>query len=101
MNDFDDVILGATDPGEDVAMLRTADGHAILLPLSLTKLHGEQLQAVADLQSKAVAVRRAQTQLRELVLENRDLGVSWAAIGWSVGTSGEAARQRWGDSRES
>ena len=32
----------------------------------------------------------------ELVAEARSAGLSWAVIGWSVGTTGEAARQRWG-----
>ena len=38
--------------------------------------------------------------LARLVAECRDYGVSWAAIGWSIGTSGEAARQRFGGSDE-
>ncbi len=38
--------------------------------------------------------------LRDAVLEARGQGHSWAAIGAMVGTSGEAARQRYGQAVE-
>ncbi|WP_206537691.1 hypothetical protein [Ilumatobacter nonamiensis] len=43
-------------------------------------------------------VSRAETEraLREAVVEARHDGHSWASIGAMVGTSGEAARQRYG-----
>jgi len=39
---------------------------------------------------------RAERQLVEAVREARRSGISWASIGAAVGTSGEAARQRYG-----
>ncbi|NIJ13525.1 hypothetical protein FHU38_003869 [Saccharomonospora amisosensis] len=46
---------------------------------------------------KAMAKRaQAERDLLDAVTAARDAGYSWAAIGAIVGTSGEAARQRYG-----
>jgi hypothetical protein len=42
------------------------------------------------------AQARAERQLIEAVREARRSGMPWASIGTAVGTSGEAARQRYG-----
>ena len=34
--------------------------------------------------------------MRELVADARNAGVSWGLIGWSLGMTGEGARQRYG-----
>lgn len=48
------------------------------------------------LQDAAAAVRDLEaTQARE-VARLRDLGASWAVVGWLVGMTGEGARKRWG-----
>jgi hypothetical protein len=48
---------------------------------------------------RLAAVRRAEADraLLEAVVDARQHHVSWAAIGSLLGTSGEAARQRYGD----
>jgi hypothetical protein len=48
---------------------------------------------------RLAAVRRAQADraLLDAVSDARDHQVSWAAIGDVIGTSGEAARQRYGE----
>lgn len=38
----------------------------------------------------------AEKQLADRVAEAREAGISWASIGAMIGTSGEAARQRYG-----
>jgi hypothetical protein len=46
---------------------------------------------------RAVTARaRAEADLADAVAAARVAGYSWAAIGTAVGTSGEAARQRYG-----
>lgn len=48
---------------------------------------------------RLAAARRAQADraLLDAVSDARDHQVSWATIGRSIGTSGEAARQRYGE----
>lgn len=52
--------------------------------------------AVAALRSAVLERSEAERHLLEAVRQARDSGMSWAAIGLLVGTSGEAARQRYG-----
>jgi hypothetical protein len=97
--DFDHVGLGNDDDAETsdgVQIMRTAAGRGVVLPRSLRGLKGQAAEVVSELQRTAVAIGQAQDDLGHLVAEARAHGVSWAGIGWSVGTSGEAARQRWG-----
>lgn len=69
-------------------------------------LAGPRPRAVAQLSGDAEVVfnglARSHRQLRQLedqladdVAAARGYGVSWATIGWAVGLSGEACRQRW------
>jgi hypothetical protein len=73
-------------------------GGAYLMPKSVTRLSGDAADVVAELQSAALARREISDRVEQLVREARDLGASWDAIGWSVGTTGQAARQRWAES---
>lgn len=52
--------------------------------------------AGARLQEATAALRGLEQQRAEEVARLRALGASWAVVGWLVGTSGEAARKRWG-----
>jgi hypothetical protein len=97
--DLDPVDVGNDDESEvsdGVAVMRTRLGRGVLLPRSLQGLSGDAAEAVADLQSCALEIHEKQRALEVFVHEARGYGVSWAGIGWSVGTSAEAARQRWG-----
>jgi hypothetical protein len=88
-----------TDPdvlGLGVTVVRSANGGAYFLPRSITRLTGEAEVTVHALQEAATHRAQIDEDIEQLVSEARELGVSWAAIGWSVGTTGEAARQRWG-----
>lgn len=88
-----------TDPdalGLGVTIARTVDGHAYFRPRYIMSLSEEAAAVVAALQRAAIHRSEIDASIDGLVEDLRDLGASWAAIGWSVGTTGEAARQRWG-----
>jgi len=71
---------------------------ADLAPATVTKAFS------ADEIARAQTVRREWDRLTrqverarlELVLDARRRGVSWDGVGWLIGTTGEAARQRYG-----
>ena len=50
---------------------------------------------LAALRDAVVAAGHAQENVAAAVVECRDAGLSWATIGAYLGTSGEAARQRY------
>jgi len=52
--------------------------------------------ALADLQRAVVERNRAETRIRAAVLEARRSGASWALIAAALGTSRQAAHQRYG-----
>ncbi len=53
-------------------------------------------EAVQQLRSAVAEQSQAERHLLEAVRTARESGMSWALIGSFVGTSGEAARQRYG-----
>lgn len=65
-------------------------------PLAVARLGAEQRADLDRLGQVAAEVRRRQVDLAAAVATARSHGVSWAVIGHGVGTTGEAARQRWG-----
>lgn len=70
---------------------------AFFTPRAYKRLNDEAQQVIADLQAIAGQMHALQGHLDEHVTEARSLGASWDLIGWSVGTTGEGARKRWGD----
>ena len=60
----------------------------------------QQVQTLARLMSTADEVKRGLARMRIEVDDARRAGASWDAIGAMVGTSGEAARQRFSPKRE-
>ena len=54
--------------------------------------------ALRDVRTAVLARADAERSLRDAVVVARHAGHSWAAIGAMVGTSGEAARQKYGQS---
>lgn len=86
------------DEGVVISASGTGTGRtAVLRPSSVERATPDQHDALHALQRAALGAREAQATLRAEVEYARDLGVSWGVIGWCVGTSGEAARQRYGD----
>ncbi len=53
-------------------------------------------EVFAELQRAVLSRSDAERSIREAVNHARDHGYSWAFIGSLIGTSGEAARQRYG-----
>ncbi len=96
-DDLEPVDVGHADPGGDgsVAVLYR-DGQAVLLPTAMRNLTGPRYEAVEELQLIARQIRAAQDLLGEAVEDARSEGLSWGSIGWCIGTSGEAARVRFG-----
>jgi len=97
----EDVRIGNDDLAADdvVEIRRTDSGAALIVPRSIGRLGDEAAEAVAAAQHAVATIQRAQRDLDRAVADARAAGASWAAVGWSVGTTGEAARQRWGTSR--
>lgn len=59
---------------------------------------GDELDAAAIGQLRAAVAEQsaAERHMLDAVKAARDAGMSWASIGTFVGTTGEAARQRYG-----
>lgn len=99
-DDFDEVLGPVPVAGEgqvlQVVTDPAGDRHALLVPVGVRRLKGEAAHCASDLQRAALAVREAQENLADQVAEARELGLSWNVVGWCVGTTSEAARQRWG-----
>lgn len=96
--DWDDEPMGgAGDDETPVAIMRTDDGKAVLVPVGVQRLRGEALWAFARVEAGAVARAEAQVVIASAVVEARAQGVSWASLGWALGTTGEAARKRFGE----
>lgn len=85
-----------TDDDDGVAVALTANGGAVFVPQSLRRASPAQREVVRQLQLTVLRRQRLMDEVDALVAELRSSGVSWNSIGWSVGTTGEAARQRWG-----
>lgn len=90
--------IGSDDYDGPVALRRLPDGRALLLPHAGggRQLHSDALDVLADMQTTVRRLQSQRTALDVLVDQARQVGVAWHLIGFSVGTTGEAARQRWG-----
>lgn len=80
--------------------VRIRTGHdgertTVIVPRAFARLSQEATEVVSDLQRKALQLQEIREQVEELVLVAREVGASWDVIGWSVGTTGRAAHQRW------
>lgn len=96
---LDDLVgpMGAAHPDAgDVSIVRTPSGGAFFAPASLRRLDGEQQEVAASLQRAALAALQVQQLVAQQVDEARAAGLSWSAIGWCLGVTGEASRQRFG-----
>jgi hypothetical protein len=86
-----------------VSLVMTEDGRAIFEPMeprAVRRATPQQLSCIADLQEPVRVIAAAVQDLDRAVIAARMSGLSWQTIGWCVGTSSEAARQRWGDRLE-
>jgi hypothetical protein len=84
---------------DDVAMAfgKREDGSPfmLVLPRPIANLSGELREVVIDMQQLVTHRQRLLHELDVLVAQARELGASWAVIGWSTGMSQQAATKRW------
>lgn len=88
---------GDTDFDEDDVLLQMVGGRAALIPVSARRLPADVKTDLADVMRAAARINEAVQVLDELVIDLRDRGVSWSVIGWTLGMTGEGARQRFGN----
>lgn len=69
---------------------------APLVPRVVEGLSPSQTDAVQRLQALEVQRRDIERQLDALAIKSRKAGLPWAAIGWALGVSSQAASQRYG-----
>jgi hypothetical protein len=89
---------GTLDPFDHVEIRKSSDGVAVALPRSGSskrRLNGDALDVLADVQGVVRRIQRDRATLDELVAEARKYGCPWTLLGFSVGTTAEAARKRW------
>ncbi len=90
---------GVDQDFETVSLVVGGGGVSLFLPMppaAAYKLSGPVAVRLSDLQEAVMKRRALLAEVDRLVEELREEGVSWNLIGWSVGTTSEAARQRWG-----
>jgi hypothetical protein len=91
-HDFEPVDVGNEDASAGVAVQVFTDHeggrHAAFVPAGLGRLGPEGLSMMVDLQRVVLKIREAQDHLAALVIEARDMGMSWDSVGWCVGTAG-------------
>lgn len=94
-----DIGLDVED-GDHVVVARARSGgpdnQHIFMPLSMKKkLSEDERLIMGEMQRAVLLINKIQSQIDEAVADGRAAGMSWAAIGWSVGLTAEGARQKW------
>lgn len=102
---MDEIGFGDLEEGDEVSVIRIADNEgrqrALFMPTSMSKkLDRDQLRLVADMQRDVMQIQQLQEHIESLALKGREWGLSWAAIGWSVGLTAEGARKKWSEPEE-
>ncbi len=100
-DELEDVGPGLTEEGDVQVVHGPAFGAYFRptagAPRAWDRLTDEGQFNVAQLQKAAAQLHKLQGELYDHVRAARAAGVSWALVGWSIGTTGEAARQRFGE----
>ncbi len=81
---------------EDIIFVRTESGATVIVPRSVRNASSEAQETLSATALKAEQINAALGDLEDLVAACRANGLSWDAVGWAVGTTGSAARKRWG-----
>ena len=87
---------GTDEPAPEGVVIRRIDGQAVVLPRSLRNLDGEAVKAAARLQLLARQRVDIDEELEYLVGAGRAAGLSWNALGWCLGVTGDAVRKAYG-----
>lgn len=88
------------EAGESVAVFQSGDAVGFMPSNMLRQLDQEGKQLVGEMQRTVLQIREMQQRVDALVRQARETGMSWSAIGWSTGLTGEGARLKWTDSSE-
>lgn len=91
--------VSAAVPGSGAAAAAEGAGAAPvgrLFPRGITRLGQPGVESAERLQEAAASILAVTRRLDEVVSEARARGLSWDSVGFCVGMTGEAARQRWG-----
>jgi hypothetical protein len=81
---------------DGVAVVRdVGTGQAYFVPAALRHIPASTAVHVRDAQLAVRQQRKALDDLDAAVAAMRRNGLSWNSVGWVVGTSAQAARQRW------
>ena len=94
-DDLDEIL--AQFPDDLVSIIKTTSGKAVMLPKSASRLDPDQLEALRDLQRVGLVLRQLEDRADELAHECREMGISWALIGFCLGLTGQAAGLRYGE----
>jgi len=86
--------VGREDGAEDGVAVVVRGGRAVLVPRMLRNLSRQGDELVEELQGTAMALEAGQERLDKYILAARAEGLSWNAIGWCVGLTGQAVRKR-------
>lgn len=99
LGEFEGAQIGRFHDGAvEVRVVEHGDGSrsAILVPRGIKRLGEEGFEVMHSLQHITGELAQLSDALEREVNGARALGFSWASIGFCIGTTGEAARQRWG-----
>ena len=88
---------GTDDPGPEGVVILRLDGQAVVLPRALRNLEGEGARAAARLQLLARQRVDLLDDTELAVGTARAAGLSWNAVGWCLGVTGDAVRKAYGD----
>jgi hypothetical protein len=87
---------GVTDFDGDDVLIELFGARAAMVPKSAQKMPTESKLLLATLIRQVQEVYELQAALEGTVEQLREQNASWRIIGWGLGTTGEAARQRFG-----
>ena len=96
-SDLDPVHVGNEEHDDEAVAVMRGQLHAAFVPVSIGRLDDDQVSLLGALQHIVLEIADRHDQLERLVAEARGEGISWSAIGWSIGTTGEGARKRYAD----
>lgn len=93
-----EINMGPDDPGDDIVIVNGRSGAAFVPRALASRLDEDPAvhDAVAVVQGAALTIAEARETIDRTVPVLRDLGLSWASIGWVLGMTAQSAQGRWG-----
>lgn len=97
LREHDEHTVPGNDEFDEDVVLSVSGGVAAIRPASFDRLSADAREHAMELLQLVGQRRQIANEIDGLIAHMRSMSVSWNVIGWCVGTSSEAARQRWGD----